>query len=211
MRSFPIVPDGWVFILILGIITAFFFIWKPYLAIIPLILLIFVGFFFRNPEREIPTQIGLVVSPADGVVMNVEQVWEDRYLKSEATRVRIFLNVFNVHINRSPIAGTIEYQEYQPGKFIPANREEAAQVNEQNLIGIQNEELRILIRQIAGLVARRVVSWVNPGDNLDRGERFGLIKFGSCTELYLPNNVQVEVKKGDRVKGGETIIGRVVR
>lgn len=211
MRSFPIVPEGWTYLLVLGVITVGIFIWKPYAAVIPLILLIFVGFFFRNPERAVPTQIGLVVSPADGVVMNVDKVLEDRYLHSEATRVSIFLNVFNVHINRSPIAGTIEYQQYQPGQFLPAYKEQASKVNEQNLIGIQNGELRILTSQIAGLIARRVVSWVKPGDALQRGERFGLIKFGSCTELYLPNSVQVEVKKGDRVKGGETIIGRVVR
>ncbi len=208
MRNFPIVRDGWVYLIVLGIITVLIFFWQPFAAIIPLSLLLFVGFFFRNPERVIPAQSGLVVSPADGVVMCVDKVWEDRYLLAEVTRVSIFLNVFNVHVNRAPIAGVVEYQHYQPGKFIAAYRVEAAQINEQNLIGIKQGEMRILTSQIAGLIARRVVSWVKPGDVLERGERFGLIKFGSCTELYLPEGIQIEVRKGDQVKGGETIIGR---
>jgi phosphatidylserine decarboxylase len=208
MQSFPIVREGWVYLLFLGIITAGVFLWQPIAAIIPLILLLFVGFFFRNPERVIPGQNGLVVSPADGVVMSVEEVFESRYLQAEATRVSIFLNIFNVHVNRAPIAGTVEYQHYQPGKFLPAYKVEAAQLNEQNLIGIKQGEMRILTSQIAGLIARRVVSWVKPGDVLQRGERIGLIKFGSCTELYLPKSIQIEVRKGDQVKGGETIIGR---
>lgn len=211
MRSFPIVPDGWIYLIGLGCITILIYFWKAYVAIIPLILFIFVGFFFRNPKRDIPLQPDLVVSPADGVVMSVEKVIENRYIQAEAIRIRIFLNIFNVHVNRTPVAGTVGFQEYRPGKFLAAYKNEAAQLNEQNLIGFQDGDFRVLVSQIAGLIARRVVSWVKPGDTLQRGERFGLIKFGSCTEVYLPSNVQVEVKKGDRVKGGETIIGRVIR
>lgn len=208
MRNFPIVRDGWVYLIVLGIITAGVFLWQPLAAIIPLTLFLFVGFFFRNPGRTIPTQEGLVVSPADGVVMSVDRVFEDRYLQGEAIRVSIFLNVFNVHVNRAPIAGTVEFQHYQPGKFLPAYKAEAAQINERNLVGIQQGERRILTSQIAGIIARRVVSWVKPGDFLKQGERFGLIKFGSCTELYLPEGIQIKVQQGDRVKGGETVIGR---
>lgn len=211
MRNFPIVPDGWIYLIGLGFITLLIFFWKSYAALIPFILFIFVGFFFRNPKRDIPLQPDLVVSPADGVVMSVEKVIENRYIQAEAIRIRIFLNIFNVHVNRTPVAGTVGFQEYRPGKFLAAYKNEAAQLNEQNLIGFQDGDFRVLVSQIAGLIARRVVSWVKPGDTLQRGERFGLIKFGSCTEVYLPSNVQVEVKKGDRVKGGETIIGRVIR
>ncbi|MGI6648593.1 MAG: phosphatidylserine decarboxylase family protein [Bacillota bacterium] len=211
MRNFPIVPDGWIYLIGLGFITLLIFFWKSYAALIPFILFIFVGFFFRNPKRDIPLQPDLVVSPADGVVMSVEKVIENRYIQAEAIRIRIFLNIFNVHVNRAPVAGTVGFQEYRPGKFLAAYKNEAAQLNEQNLVGFQDGDFRVLVSQIAGLIARRVVSWVKPGDTLQRGERFGLIKFGSCTEVYLPSNVQVEVKKGDRVKGGETIIGRVIR
>lgn len=211
MRNFPIVPDGWIYLIGLGFITLLIFFWKSYAALIPFILFIFVGFFFRNPKRDIPLQPDLVVSPADGVVMSVEKVIENRYIQAEAIRIRIFLNIFNVHVNRAPVAGTVGFQEYRPGKFLAAYKNEAAQLNEQNLVGFQDGDFRVLVSQIAGLIARRVVSWVKPGDTLQRGERFGLIKFGSCTEIYLPSNVQVEVKKGDRVKGGETIIGRVIR
>jgi phosphatidylserine decarboxylase len=211
LRNFPIVPDGWIYLIGLGFITLLIFFWKSYAALIPFILFIFVGFFFRNPKRDIPLQPDLVVSPADGVVMSVEKVIENRYIQAEAIRIRIFLNIFNVHVNRTPVAGTVGFQEYRPGKFLAAYKNEAAQLNEQNLIGFQDGDFRVLVSQIAGLIARRVVSWVKPGDTLQRGERFGLIKFGSCTEVYLPSNVQVEVKKGDRVKGGETIIGRVIR
>jgi phosphatidylserine decarboxylase len=211
LRNFPIVPDGWIYLIGLGFITLLIFFWKSYAALIPFILFIFVGFFFRNPKRDIPLQPDLVVSPADGVVMSVEKVIENRYIQAEAIRIRIFLNIFNVHVNRAPVAGTVGFQEYRPGKFLAAYKNEAAQLNEQNLVGFQDGDFRVLVSQIAGLIARRVVSWVKPGDTLQRGERFGLIKFGSCTEIYLPSNVQVEVKKGDRVKGGETIIGRVIR
>ncbi|NLK50976.1 MAG: phosphatidylserine decarboxylase family protein [Syntrophomonadaceae bacterium] len=210
MKNAPIVPDAWLYLFILGTITVVTFIFYSYLALIPLILFLFIGFFFRNPQRKIPEQPALIISPADGLVMSVETVKEERYLHSEAIKVSIFLNIFNVHVNRAPIAGKVEYQEYRSGKFLPAYKSEAAAVNEQNLLGLKNNDFKVLVIQIAGLVARRVVSWVKPGDFLEQGERFGLIKFGSCTELYLPLKVKIEVKKGDRVRGGETIIGRVI-
>lgn len=210
-RDFPIVPDGWLYISLLIIITGLVFLWNPYLSLLPLFLLLGVAFFFRNPDRNIPLQPDTIVSPADGKVMSVEKIIEDSFFQAEVTRIRIFLSIFNVHINRSPIDGTVVYQEYRSGKFLPAFQEEAAIKNEQNLVGMQNDDFRILVNQIAGIIARRVVSWVKPGDSLKKGERFGLIKFGSCTEIYVPVNVKVEVKKGDQVKGGETIIGRVIR
>lgn len=210
MRHFPIIADGWVYIGALGLISLLTYRWSPVLASVFLILLLFVAFFFRNPPRNIPTEPGLIVSPADGVVLNIEQVFEGDYLKTEAQKVSIFLSIFNVHINRSPMDGKVEYLNYQSGRYLPAYRTEAACQNEQNRLGLRNDSCRVLVNQIAGLIARRIVCWPRLGDELKRGERFGLIKFGSCTELYLPPGVKLEVKKGDRVKGGETIIGRIV-
>lgn len=209
MRHLPIVPDGWVYIGVLGIVCLLTYFWRPWFTIIPLILLIFIAFFFRNPERTVPAAPGLIVSPADGVVINVDRVYEGDYLKTEAQRVSIFLSIFNVHINRAPMDGKIEYLSYRRGKFLPAWKSEVSDENEQNRIGLNNGGCKVMVNQIAGLVARRVVCWSQTGDELKRGERFGLIKFGSCTELYLPLEVELTVNRGDRVKGGETVIGRV--
>lgn len=209
MRHLPIVPDGWAYIGVMGIVCLLTYFWRPWFTIIPLILLIFIAFFFRNPERTVPAAPGLIVSPADGVVINVDRVYEGDYLETEVQRVSIFLSIFNVHINRAPMDGKIEYLSYRRGKFLPAWKSEVSDENEQNRIGLNNGGCKVMVNQIAGLVARRVVCWPKTGDELKRGERFGLIKFGSCTELYLPLEVELTVNEGDRVKGGETVIGRV--
>jgi len=186
------------------------FVFSPWIAIIPGILTVYVAYFFRNPRRIIPQDQGLLVSPADGLVMDVSEVDEQRFLKGKAKKVTIFLSVFNVHLNRCPIEGTIAYRDYRPGKMVPAYKSHAAEVNETNYVGIQNDYLKVLVTQIAGLIARRIVCWVENGEKVNRGDLFGLIKFGSCTEIMVPLNVEVLVKKGDKVKGGETIIGRLV-
>ncbi|NPV89368.1 MAG: phosphatidylserine decarboxylase family protein [Firmicutes bacterium] len=208
MRDFPIAVEGFVYIGVLAVVCVVTYLWRPWVVIIPIILLLFVAFFFRNPARVIPQDPGLIVSPADGVVQRVEKVYEGDYLHAEAQRVSIFLNIFNVHINRTPMQGRVEHLDYRKGKFLPAFQEAASAENEQNRLGISNGSHKIMVTQIAGLIARRVVCWVQPGDEMQRGDRFGLIKFGSCTEVYLPLDIEIEVKKGDQVKGGETIIGR---
>lgn len=209
MVSTPVVREGMPYIITLAAITIVVAYFQPLWSLIPGGLMLFVTYFFRNPKRSVPQEYGLILSPADGRVMSITEVYEDQFIKGPARKVNIFLSVFDVHVNRIPISGTIRYQQYTKGKFLPAWREEVSAENERHALGIQNDCMKILVTQIAGLIARRIVSWVAVGDTLRQGERYGLIKFGSSTEITVPMNVEILVKKGDRVKGGETIIGRV--
>ncbi len=209
MKQYPISRDGWLYLAVLVLIMILsYYLWS-WLTIIPGILFLFVLYFFRNPERTIPSDELTLVSPADGVVMDVERVYEDKFFLGESIRIRIFLSLFNVHVNRSPMAGKIVFRTYRPGKMLPAFKSHASELNEKNYIGIENQYLRILVTQVTGFIARRIVCWVKEGDEVSRGERFGLIKFGSCTELFLPPDVKVSVSQGDKVVGGQSILGRV--
>jgi phosphatidylserine decarboxylase len=167
---------------------------------------LFMAYFFRDPERVAPGEAGIVVSPADGKVMVVERVVPDD--PASPTQVSIFLSPFDVHINRSPIAGTIEEVTYKPGEFRVASRKIASEVNEQNVITIAGPELRIVARQIAGILARRIVCWKRAGDRVALGERIGLMKFSSRMDVVMPTGVDVLCRVGDRVVGGVTVIGR---
>jgi phosphatidylserine decarboxylase len=170
-----------------------------------------VAAFFRDPERKIPTGDGLLVSPADGKVVSIAEVKGDSMFADAVTRVSIFLSPLDVHINRAPVAGKIEEIKYRPGKFLAAYEAEASRVNEQNALKIVDEKgLALGVVQIAGVMARRIVCRVKRGDALACGERFGLIMFGSRTDTYLPKSCRVEVREGQRVKGGETILGRIL-
>ncbi len=174
-------------------------------------LTLFTAWFFRNPRRTIPTQAGVVVSPGDGKVIAVDREFEPRFLKDTSLRISIFLNVFDVHVNRAPFEGTVENIIYQPGKFIPANKPEATLQNEQNAVCLKTAQgVKLLCVQVAGLIARRIVCWVQPGERVAKGERYGLIRFGSRMDLYLPATSTVRVAVGDRVKGGETILAELV-
>lgn len=174
-------------------------------------LTLFTAWFFRNPARRTPSQAGAVVSPGDGKVIAIDQEFEPRYLKEQSIRISIFLNVFDVHINRMPYAGTVENVIYQPGRFVPANKPEATLQNEQNAVCLKTPQgVKLLCVQVAGLIARRIVSWVQPGDQVAIGERYGLIRFGSRMDLYLPATSRVKVAVGNRVKGGETILAELV-
>ena len=141
--------------------------------------------------------------------MEVVPVEHDDFVKEPCNKVVIFLSVFNVHINRSPIEGEIKCQKYVCGRFKPAYKDTVGFENERHMIGIENDRLRVTVTQIAGILARRIVSWVTLDDVLEKGELYGLIRFGSCTEIVMPRNVEITVKKGDKVVGGETIIGRI--
>jgi len=168
----------------------------------------FVMYFFRNPERVVPQEAGAVISPADGRVIQKKTVMEDKYLGAEAIKVSVFMNVFNVHVNRSPYKGRVVDVDYIPGRFINASFDKASELNERNAVVIETEEgKKLLFIQIAGLVARRIVCYVEPGDSLERGERFGLIRFGSRVDVYFPPDSEVNVKIGDRVVAGETVLG----
>lgn len=210
MVKTPIVKEGYIYIGTLVFITFIIAMTVSlYWTIIPGVIAAFLMFFFRNPSRTIPEDPKLVLSPADGMVMGVSELFEDQFLNTPAKKVTIFLSVFDVHVNRSPLAGEIKFQQYTCGRFRPAYKKSVGFENERHSIGIENENIRILVTQIAGLLARRIVSWVTLGDNLKSGERYGLIKFGSCTEVIVPEFVEILVKKGDRVKGGVSIIGRI--
>jgi phosphatidylserine decarboxylase len=173
-------------------------------------LTLFTAWFFRNPARKVPTQAGIVVSPGDGKVIAIDREFEPRYIKDASIRVSIFLNVFDVHVNRIPCAGTVEDIVYQPGKFVAANKPEATIQNEQNALCLKTTEgAKVLSVQVAGLIARRIVCWLTAGARVATGERYGLIRFGSRMDLYLPATSTIRVSVGDRVKGGETIVGEL--
>jgi len=175
----------------------------PAWAIVPLLLAAFFMWFFRDPERAIPTESGAVVSPADGKVTDVSTVtFEGKQLK----RISIFLNVFDVHVNRSPVSGVIRGARYQTGKFLNAMDPKCADFNEQNTVTVEGDGHTIVFKQIAGLLARRIVFTKDIGEKIQRGERVGLIKFGSRTDLLLDLSAEIEVKVGDRVNGGSTIV-----
>ena len=211
MNRGPVVREGYIYIaaaLFLAVVMYFGF--GVAVAVPFVVLACYFTYFFRNPDRTIPTDEHLVVSPADGTVQDVVELEDDDFVKGPCTKIIIFLSVFNVHVNRSPIAGEIKCQKYVCGRFRPAYKDEVGFENERHMLGIENEKgFRVTVTQIAGILARRIVSWVTLDDNMSKGQVYGLIKFGSCTELVVPRNVEVMVKKGDRVRGGESVLGRI--
>ena len=170
-------------------------------------LALFVFYFFRNPDRKIPMEPGVVVSPADGRVVVVK---DEENAGRPGKRLSIFLAIWNVHVNRSPAAGTITRLEYKPGKFLAAWAEKASLENEQNVFTLASEHGEIVFKQIAGWVARRVVSWKKGGETVGRGELVGLVRFGSRVDLWLPEGAEIAVKVGDNVKGGSSVIARML-
>jgi len=203
----PIAKQGYPFILPLGILTLalalFGLVWVT--AVVGLLFL-FVVYFFRDPEREIPDDPKVVVSPADGKVVEITTE-KDPFMGKTFTRISIFLNVFNVHVNRVPVGGVIADTRYNPGKFMNAFNDKASLDNEQNILLIRDGETEVLVKQIAGLIARRIVCWAKPGDIYQPGQRFGLIRFGSRVDIFLPQDTTLKVARGDKVAGGSSIIG----
>jgi phosphatidylserine decarboxylase len=172
-------------------------------AIVPLLLAAFFLWFFRDPERAIPSGSGLVVSPADGLVTSVTSVSTP---EGDKLKLSVFLSVFNVHVNRSPIAGVVSGVHYQRGLYLNAMNPDSADKNEQNAVTVTGDGYEVVFKQIAGLLARRIVFTKRVGDRVERGERVGLIKFGSRVDIILPGNATLSVKKGDRVKGGASVL-----
>ncbi len=166
--------------------------------------------FFRDPERATPADENLIVAAADGKVMDIVELNEDEVLKTKTRRVGIFLSIFDVHTNRAPIDGRVVYRRHRPGLFLDARRPDCSEKNESMTWAFQNPRVTIVVRQIAGAIARRIVAWAEVGGELKKGERFGMIRFGSRTELYLPLNAELLVKRGDHVFGGSTIIARLL-
>lgn len=174
------------------------------------ILTLFVAWFFRNPHRVVPQGPRLLVASGDGKVIAIEEEFEPRFIKDRSIRITIFLNVFDVHINRIPCEGVVEEVQYQPGLFLVASRPDATLRNEQNALMIRTAQgAKVLCVQVAGLIARRIVCWISAGDRAILGERFGLIRFGSRMDTFLPLGTVLKVAVGDRVKGGETILGEL--
>ncbi len=198
----------WIF----GILAAC---WLATVAILPVLSLLFAGlllfslYFFRDPDRQPPGDESLAVAPADGAVVAVEEVEETEFLKQRVRRVVIFLSVFDVHINRAPIAGEIMHSEPFTGRYLDARNPASSQVNARRTWIIKGERVTIAVRQITGAIARRICPWKQVGDGVARGERFGMIRFGSRTEADFPIDTEILVKPGDVVRGGETPIARL--
>lgn len=170
----------------------------------------FTLYFFRDPDRVTPKGEGLFISPADGKVIDIKKVYEGKYLKAEATQVSIFLSPLDVHVNRIPLSGKIEYAEYIPGEYLVAWHEKASELNERSEFGVRNASgARMFFRQITGYVARRIVFHIKEGDEVVAGDRFGMMKFGSRMDLLFTDEITLNVKSGDRVVAGETIMGEV--
>src|SRR5262252_1160314 len=198
-----IVKDAYRFLIPLFVSAALAFVLGLYLAsFLVMMLAAFVAFFFRNPKRGIPADPGAIVSPADGRVVKVERV-------GNVTRLSIFLSIFNVHVNRSPMGGRIETIDYTRGKFKFAFHEAASVENERNVIMVAQGDIKLVFTQIAGLVARRIVCWKKVGDRVGKGELIGIIRFGSRVDVLFPAGTEVTVERGARVRGGASVIGMI--
>ena len=208
-NQWPLAKEGFPF-LIPSLLLALAMVvlgWTLQFAIFALLSL-FIAFFFRNPKRDVPDLENVILAPADGRIVHVGEAQEGRFLKSPALKISIFMSIFDVHINRSPVNARLVEKSYHPGRFRIASAEKASLDNEQNALLLETEEgLRIVLVQIAGLIARRIVCYTKPGDRLRRGEIFGLIRFGSRVDLYLPLGVKPTVRLGQHVRGGESIVG----
>ena len=207
----PVTREGYPFIAFAGFMTLVFAILEyELIAIIGIVLTGFVVNFFRDPERIGPNEEDAFVAPADGKIILVEKVFDEKYLQEHAYKISIFMNVFDVHVNRLPFAGEVEKIIYSPGKFYAANSVQAALENENCAVVMSTtKNFRYAVVQVAGLLARRIVCWTEKGDTLERGARYGMIRFGSRVDIFLPQQVQIEVATGKTVKAGETILGYI--
>jgi phosphatidylserine decarboxylase len=212
-------PEGWPFIWVAaGADLALLAVWygwpSPVMAALPvlgLLLTIWLLVFFRDPARRGPRGDDLVISPADGKVVGIARLDETTYLHREATRISVFMNVLDVHVNRYPVSGEIEIVHYNPGQFSLATREKASLLNEQSSVGIAGPRGKILVRQIAGLIARRIVTDGAPGERAEQGERMGMIRFGSRVDVFVDPTASVKVQEGERVKAGVTVLAEFPR
>jgi phosphatidylserine decarboxylase len=201
--------EGYPYILIPMALAIILFAFGYWPVALPLVLLAaFMAYFFRDPQRNAPAEANLIVSPADGRVTRVQLLSPED--ANSPTVVSIFLSPLDVHINRAPIAGTITDVTYQHGKFLMATHADSSLVNEQNALTIEGANVTVICKQIAGVLARRIICWKRAGDSVALGERFGLIKFSSRTDLIIPTGVEIIVREGMRVRGGLTVIGRIL-
>ena len=208
MRFQTLCEGRWIFtiLLILAITCAFFSLWVSLLFVA---LILYTLAFFRDPNRSDPPDQRAVVAAADGTIADIEEIEEKEFLKARTRRVGIFLSIFDVHTNRAPVAGRIAFQQFRKGLFFDARRPECSEKNEAMTWAFQNSRATVVVRQLTGAIARRIVGWAKVGDELKRGERFGMIRFGSRTEVYLPLDAEILVEVGDHVKGGASVIARL--
>jgi phosphatidylserine decarboxylase len=208
MRLQTTLEARWIlaFFALLAVASALLSAWLSFFFFL---LFVFAVTFFRDPERTVPADPNLIVAAADGTVMDIIELDENQVLKTNTRRVGIFLSIFDVHTNRAPIDGQVIYRRHQEGLCLDARRPDCSEKNESMTWAFENPRVTIVVRQITGAIARRIVAWAQIGDELKKGERFGMIRFGSRTELYLPLNAEVLVKVGDHVLGGSTVIARL--
>ena len=208
MRLQTLREARWIFA-VLAALTLFLAWLAPAASLLGVALILYTFYFFRDPDREAPADALVVVAPADGLVVEIEEKAEEEVVKGTMRRVAIFLSVLDVHTNRAPIEGEVIYRQHYPGKFLDARNPEASVVNESLTWAFRSGGTTLVVRQITGAIARRIVAWSEMGDRVEKGERFGMIRFGSRTEIYLPLDSEITVKRGDRVKGGETVVARL--
>lgn len=208
MRLQTLYEARWIFavLLILAVLSAF---WEGWLSLLWLLLIAYTFFFFRDPDRATPQDSGSIVAAADGVVVEITEIEEKEVANGMMRRIAIFLSVFDVHTNRAPIDGRIVYRMHREGRCLDARNPECSVKNEAMTWGFENSRATIVVRQITGAIARRIVGWAQMGDDLKKGDRFGMIRFGSRTEVYVPLDAHILVKVGDRVAGGASIIARL--
>lgn len=205
----PIAPEGLPYVVASLAVTAAVASFSPAWALAPLAAAGVLAAFFRDPARSAPAVAGGVIAPADGKVTRIDEVAEQGYLGARSARISIFLSVLDVHVNYAPVSGTVDYLHYRRGSFRNAMRDIASVVNENNTIGIRAKETAVAVRQIAGMIARRIVCRCTVGDRVRAGDRIGMIKFGSRVDVFLPSGARILVREGERVRGGETLIARI--
>ncbi len=208
MRLQTLAEARWILAILffLALVSWFFNAW---LSLFFFVLILYTLFFFRDPDRNIPADRNAVLAAADGTVTDITEVEESEVLKTRMRRVGIFLSIFDVHTNRAPIEGRITYRQHHEGLCLDARSQDCSEKNEAMTWGIENPRVTVVVRQLTGAIARRIVAWAEVGDQLAKGERFGMIRFGSRTEVYLPLTASVLVKAGEHVAGGSTIIARL--
>jgi phosphatidylserine decarboxylase len=208
MRFQTLFEGRWIFAIFILLALASWLV-SGWLSLLFLVLICYTVFFFRDPDRAIPADSDAVVAAADGTVMDIAEVEETEVLKTKTRRVGIFLSIFDVHTNRAPISGRVVYRERRQGLCLDARRPDCSEKNEAMTWAFENSRTTIIVRQLTGAIARRIVAWSEMGDELTKGDRFGMIRFGSRTEVYFPLNAEPLVKVGDHVLGGSTIIARL--
>lgn len=205
MRLQTLREARWILAVLAGL-TLLLALASHWLGLLGLLLILYTFYFFRDPDRAAPADERAVVAAADGVVVEIKEMTEPLVTKSDMKRVAIFLSVFDVHTNRAPVEGTVTFRQHTIGKMLDARHADATTLNESMTWAFQNPRATLVVRQITGAIARRIVGWSKVGDTLAKGERFGMIRFGSRTEVYLPMDSEITVRLGERVRGGETII-----